>query len=119
VGPQAIDLATSRVQDVGHGFLVSKLVAVARPNGVRIAGRIINTTSVRHRDLAFRIGLGEHAAKFKVNLISPGNSTGFWAVVPDASLDSNPAAEIEFLSSTVNYLGLSLQGHDGVLRNSR
>jgi len=119
LGPQAIDLATSQLQDVGHGFLVSRLAATAHPNGVRIAGRIINTTSVRHRDLAFRIGLGGHAREFKINLISPGNSTSFAAVIPDASLDSNPAAEIEFLSSTVNYLGLSLKGHDGILTNSR
>ena len=86
---------------------------------MRIAGRMINTTSVRHRDLAFRIGLGEQTADFNVNLISPGNSTSFTAVIPDASLDQNPAAEIEFLRSTVNYLGLSLKGHDGILSNSR
>ncbi len=117
-GPHLVQLTQSAVQSIGHGFMVSKLEATPHPNGVRVKGRVINTTSVAHKGLSFRIALGEHSQAFGINLISPGNSTGFWTVVRGASLEGSPPAEIEYLASTVTYQGHSLRGHDGAIQTA-
>ncbi len=54
---------------------------------------------------------------FRVSLISPGNSTGFQVMIPDATLDGSSIAEIEYLRSTVTYQGHSLRGLDGHAEN--
>ena len=118
-GPQPVDFSPSAVQPIGHGFMVSKLDAVERPTGVRVKGRVINTSSIRHGHLRFRIALGERSEVFAVSLISPGNSTGFQVVIPDATLDGSSIAEIEYLGSTVNYQGHSQRGLDGQVENGR
>ncbi len=99
--------------------MVSRLEAFARETGVHVRGRMINTTSVRHRDLEFRIALGGRSEVFQVSLISPGNSTGFQLMVLDATLDGSSIAEIEYLRSTVTYQGHSLRGLDGHAENGR
>ena len=118
-GPQAVGFSPGAVRPIGHGFMVSKLAAVERPTGVRVKGRVINTSSIRHRDLEFRIALGERSEVFVVSLISPGNSTGFQVMIPDATLHGSSIAEIEYLRSTVTYKRGSRTNLDGHVENGR
>lgn len=114
-----IDLSLDGIQDIGGGFMVSRLAAEERPDGVKVTGRVINTTSIKHRQLRFRMTLGERSEVFEINLISPGNSTGFAVLLPDAQLAGSGFARIEYLNSTVTYFGHSLRGLDGQLGSKR
>lgn len=110
-----LELDAKRVQDIGDGFLVANLSAEERPDGVLVTGRIVNATSVKHRKVRFRVSLGNGSQTFEINLISPGNSTGFLTSLPGIDLASVSAARIEYLNSTVTYFGHSLRGRDGYL----
>ena len=117
-GPE-IDLAVSEIQNIGGGFMVSGLSATEEAGGVRVSGRMINTTSVKHRALSFRMTLNGQSEVFEIGLISPGNSTGFSVKLPGPKMASAGLARIELMGSTINYLGHSLRGIDGVFNAGR
>jgi hypothetical protein len=81
---------------------------------------MINTSSVRHRDLTFRIRLGGGSATFGIPVISSSNSTGFSITIPGANPGTSTSAEIAYLGSTITYFDHNTRGVIGrVVANSR
>jgi hypothetical protein len=116
---QALDLRQTGVQDIGHGFMVVRLAVEPSGAGARLRGRIINTSSVRHKRLEFRLLAAGRSESFRINLISPGNSTGFEVKLPGVAASDLQRGRIEYLGSTVNYFEHSLDGYDGAWVSNR
>lgn len=108
-----IDLSYPEVQPIGDGFMVSQLNTESTADGVRVSGRIINTTSVRHRNARFRLGSGSSSESFSIGLISPGNSTSFAVLMPGLTPSAANNTSIAYLGSTLNYFDHSLRGVNG------
>lgn len=108
-----IDLNLPEVQRIGDGFMVSQLNTESTADGVRVSGRMINTTSVRHRNARFRIGSGPNSNSFAIGLISPGNSTSFSVLMPGLDPSATNRVTIAYLGSTLNYFDHSLRGVNG------
>ena len=118
-GPHGVSLVSPEIQDIGHGFMVAKLEAVDREGGLGIHGRVINTTSVRHTELRFRVSVNGSSEEFGIVMISPGNSTGFSVTLPGVSSADAGAAEIEYLVSKVGYSAYHDRPYTGLQSNSR
>jgi hypothetical protein len=102
--------AIPEVRDIGHGFLIADLEAApAAEGGVEIRGRVVNTTSVVHAGLAFRVRAGDVAETLTISRISPGNSTGFAVALPGASTETAGDVRVEYLGSTVGYQASSTE----------
>ena len=110
-----VEVAAARVQNIGDGFLVAQLNTDARPDGLRLSGRVINASSLKHRKVRFRITLAGQSDVIEIPLISPGNSTSFVRTFADVNLAKADSVRIEYLSSRVTYFGHSLRGIDGEL----
>jgi hypothetical protein len=109
-----VDLTLPAIQEIGNGFMVVQLGLAKQGTGVRVSGRVINSTSVQHAGIQFGISVGGQSQRFDINLISPGNSTGFAVDIPDVRLDDAKTAQIRYLRSTVNYFSHSLKGNQGL-----
>ena len=97
------------VREVGHGFLVADLSAHTAADGVEVRGRMVNTTTLVHSGIAFKISLGGVSGTLTVPKISPGNSTGFQVTLPGAAGDHVAGAQIEYLGSTVAFQATSTE----------
>lgn len=98
-----VNLTNPAIQDIGHGLMVVKLLAVDRDGGLGISGRVINAASLRHTRLRFRVSVAGRSEEFGIVMISPGNSTGFAVTIPGVSTADARVAMIEYLGSTLSY----------------
>ena len=98
-----IDFTSTNVQDIGDGFSVVRLEMAEHLTGIKFSGRVINTQSIRHRNVEFKIEVGEKEKTFTINTISAGNSTGFSVYVPDIKPEDAHYGSIKFISSTCEY----------------
>ena len=71
--------------------------------GVKIKGRIINSTALARENIEFEITIAGKTKKFSINRISSGNSTGFEVYVPDVPIDKVNIAKFEKISSYALY----------------
>ncbi|MFQ5697066.1 MAG: hypothetical protein ACE5IL_02135 [Myxococcota bacterium] len=101
----------ARVWDLGHGFLVSELRAEPASEGVAVSGRVINATSLKQTDVHFRLSAAGRDVPLRIGIISPGNSTGFRALLPGATLAETEALHFDFQRSTVRYAAHTLRTH--------
>ncbi|HXZ86472.1 MAG TPA: hypothetical protein VEI82_13395 [Myxococcota bacterium] len=95
-----LDLLDPRAQSLGDGLSAVGL----RVTHGRLSGRILNTSSVRHSDVAVELAVADQRLALAVPVISPGNSTGFSIAapqdVPEAMLHS---ARVSRVTSTLHY----------------
>jgi hypothetical protein len=99
----SVDFTVPNAQDIGKDFKVANLSVEQHLTGVKIKGRVINATSLRHDNLKFKITIAEKEKDFWINRISSGNSTTFDVYVPDVPLDKAQYGTIEYLESTVSF----------------
>ena len=77
-------------------------MAVSRKDsGVVVAGRLINASSVTHRDVIFRIKIGNASKEFAVSNLPPGTSGEFQVVLPNVPLENARIAILRKVSSAV------------------
>src|SRR5436309_3172716 len=61
---QEVDLGASGWQPIAGGFYVIDLSVASADKGARIAGKIVNPTSVVHESAQFSVRIDEHRATF-------------------------------------------------------
>jgi len=98
-----VDFTSSQVQGIGSGFYVVGIEMKQHLTGIKFSCRIINTQSVRHRNVTFKIKIGEKEKDFTINMISPGNSTSFTVYMPDIKPEDAHYGEITYQQSSVEY----------------
>lgn len=96
-----INLTVPNVQDIDNDYKVTIESVEQHLTGVRVKGRIINSTTLDNEDLSFKIKISNQSQDFYINRISAGNSTGFEVYVPNVPIDQTQYGEIIFVESIV------------------
>jgi hypothetical protein len=97
------DLMNSKLQHLRHGFAVSELAIARQESGVRVAGRLINSGSLRYRDATFRVKAGNSSKEFTISNLPPGSSGAFDVVLANVPLENARTATFSLVSSAVEY----------------
>jgi len=98
-----IDFTVSGIQTVGDGFMLTRAEQEAHLTGIKFKGRILNTQSVRHRNITFKLTVNKIEKNFTINQVSAGNSTSFEIYVPDLTAENARYGKIEYVESSVEY----------------
>lgn len=98
---EQVNLMDPKFQQLHYGFAVSDLSLARKDNGVVVTGRLINGNSLTHRDVVFRIKIGNAGKEFAVRLLPPGGTAVFEVVLPNVPLDSAGTATLSKVSSAV------------------
>ena len=97
-----VDLTTPNIQNIGRGFMVSKLDIRQHLTGIKLKGRIINSTALTHTNIKFKISIAEQEKEFNINKISMGCGTGFNVYIPDVPIEETRYAHIRRTGSMVS-----------------
>ena len=103
VGTFTVDLTNPTLQSLGSGFLVGPTSVTDSSGGLRVRGRIVNTTSVDQSRAEFKLGVGKREVSFLVARVSAGGSAPFAVELPENSKADVRAARMRWLRSTVRY----------------
>lgn len=98
-----VDLTSPSIQQIDAEFELAKCDVNTHLNGVKVTGRIINTTSITYVNPNFTITVGESENTFWVSRISPGNSTAFSVHIPNVQVESARYGYIVYKSGSVSY----------------
>jgi len=101
-GSVTVDLTNPTLQSLGSGFFVGPTSVTDSSGGLRVRGRIVNTTSVDQARAEFRLGVGKREVSFSVARVAAGGSAPFAVELPDGKADVR-AARMRWLRSTVRY----------------
>jgi len=96
-----IDLSDPEIQSIDEQFMLCRTSVEEHLTGIKVKGRVINATALRHDNVTFRITLGVHSKEFTINRISSGNSTPFSVYIPDVPIEESRYAKIEYVRATV------------------
>lgn len=100
---EQVDLGNSKLQHLRHGFAVSELTTARQDTGVAVQGRLINASSLRYRDITFRVKAGNSAQEFAIRSLPPGTSGEFSVVLPNLPMEEARTATFFLVSSAVEY----------------
>jgi hypothetical protein len=100
---QEVDLAAAGWQPIQGGFYVIDLALSSAGKGTRIAGKIVNPTSVVHETAQFSVRIDEHKATFTLPRVPPGVAQPFDVTVPDVPVAEAKKAFVALDSSTINF----------------
>jgi hypothetical protein len=100
---EQVDLGNSKLQHLRHGFGVSELSLQRQDTGVVVAGRIINTGSLRYRDATFRVKVASSSKELTISNLPPGSSGEFQVLLPNLPLENARTASFSLVSSAVEY----------------
>jgi hypothetical protein len=100
---QEIDLGAAGWQPIAGGFYVIDLGVAAHAKGVKIAGKIINPTSVTHEQAQFSLRIGEHKSGFVLPRVPPGVAQPFELVLPELSPSEAKRGYLALESSTISF----------------
>jgi hypothetical protein len=100
---QEVDLSAPGWQPIQGGFYVVDISVVAAGKGVRIAGKIVNPTSVVHETAQFSARIDEHRATFALARVPPAVAQAFDVTLPDVPPAAAKKAFFALDSSTINF----------------
>lgn len=98
-----VDLTSSSIQEIGDGFMVVGLDVKEHLTGIKVYGRMINYTALKHQNIKFKIEVNEQEKDIYINQISSGNSTRFVTYIPNVPVEKTNYATIKYQESTVSY----------------
>lgn len=97
-----IDLHSQTMQKIGDGFYITALITSENATGMHLSGRLINSTSLNHKNIVFKITINDKSEEFSIPVVSSGNSTKFHVDIPAGSENSKTAI-VKYLSSSVSF----------------
>ena len=102
-GTFAVDLTNPTLQSLGSGFFVGPTSVTDSSGGLRVRGRIVNSTSVDQARAEFRLGVGKREVSFLVARVCAGGSAPFSVELPENAKADVRSARMRWLRSTVRY----------------
>jgi len=100
---QQVDLSASGWQPIAGGFYVIDLSLVAADKGTRIAGKIINPTSVTHETAQIAVRIGAERATFTLPRVPPAVAQPFEVTLPNVPATEARKAFFALDSSTISF----------------
>jgi len=98
-----VDLHATDLQRIGDGYLVGHLSVGSEPGGTKLAGIIVNGSSLTERMAQFTVASRGVERTFTVSLLPAGGSARFSVDIPGLVADSALTGTIRFLNATVDY----------------
>ena len=109
---QEVDLTAAGWQPIAGGFYVIDLAASPTANGTRIAGKVINPTSVTHDAVQVSVRIGVQRATFSLPHMPPGVAQPF-EVTLAAPLPPDHRAFVALEGSTITFASSSTRKRPG------
>jgi len=110
---QEVDLSATGWQPIAGGFYVIDLTASpAGSSGTRVAGRLINPTSVAHEGVQVSVRLDEKKASFTLPHLPPGVAQPFDVTVP-GPIPADRRAFFAVEGSTISFSSSSTRKRPG------
>jgi hypothetical protein len=104
---EEIDLTKSGWQPIGKGFYLVDVAAAPVDKGLRIRGKIINTTAIIHESLVFAVRVNKSTATIALPRAAPAVALPFEVTVADVPAGEAKHATIELQSSTISFSSTS------------
>jgi hypothetical protein len=100
---QEVDLGASGWQPIAGGFYVIDLAVSPTDSGMRIAGKVVNPTTVLHENAQLSVRIDEHRATFALVKAPPGVAQPFEVTLAGVSPGSAKKAFFALDSSTISF----------------
>ena len=100
---QQVDLAAGGWQPIAGGFYVIDLAVTPEGNGVKIAGKIINPTSVVHESVQLSARIGNQRGTFGLARVPPVVAQPFEVIIPGVPPAEAKRAYFALESSTISF----------------
>jgi hypothetical protein len=100
---QEIDVPGTGWQPIVGGFYVIDLQLSAGDKGAKVAGKIINPTSVTHEGAHFSLRVGDKKAEFTLPRVPPGVAQSFDVTVPGVAPTELKRAYMALDASTISF----------------
>jgi hypothetical protein len=100
---QEIDLGAGGWQPIAGGFYLIDLGVSPQGDGVKIAGKVINPTSVTHDSAQFAARIGTHRGTFGLAHLPPGVAQPFDVIVSGVPPAEAKRAYFSLESSTISF----------------
>jgi hypothetical protein len=100
---EEVDLGKSGWQPIGKGFYLVDVAALPQGTGVRIRGKIINTTAVVHENLVFQARIKKSTGTISIARAAPAVAVPFEITLGDVPPAEGKKAFIELESSTISF----------------
>ena len=110
---QEVDHATAGWQPIAGGFYVIDLATSPSGKGTRIAGKVINPTSVTHESAEIAVRIGKEQAKFQVAKLPPGVAQPFEVTLPNVAPAAAHKAYIALEGSTISFASQTTRKRPG------
>jgi hypothetical protein len=104
---EQVDLSKSGWQPIGRGFFVIDAGAERQPDGLKVHGKVINTSALTHESLLFRVKVGAGSAPFTLVKAAPGVALPFEVVVSNVPAGAPLKAFITLETSTISFASTS------------
>jgi hypothetical protein len=110
---QEIDLAAAGWQPIAGGFYVIDVAATPAGKGTKIAGKVINPTSVTHEDAKISVRIGVERATFTLPRVPPGVAQPFEVALPGVAPPAAKKAFIALEGSTISFASSTTRKRSG------
>ena len=102
-----VDLTKSGWQPIGRGFFVIDAGSERQPDGLKVRGKVINTSALTHESLLFRARVGAGSAPFALTKAAPGVALPFEVVVSGVPPGAPLKAFLTLETSTISFASTS------------
>jgi hypothetical protein len=110
---QEVDLSAGGWQPIAGGFYVIDLSVTPQADGVKIAGKVINPTSVTHDSAQLSARVSGHRATFGLAHVPPSIAQPFEVLVPGVAPADAKRAYFALESSTISFSSSTTRKHSG------
>jgi hypothetical protein len=110
---QEIDLAAAGWQPIAGGFYVIDVAATPAGKGTKIAGKVINPTTVTHEDAKISVRIGVERATFTLPRVPPGVAQPFEVALPGVPPASAKKALVALEGSTISFASSTTRKRSG------
>lgn len=98
---ESVDLTETHFQDIDESFSIGRVNVTKHLSGARIAGIILNRSSVGHERLTLRVKILGESKEFTVPKVRPGYAARFSVYLPDVKAEGARLGKFEYVRSTV------------------
>jgi hypothetical protein len=110
---QEVDLSAGGWQPIAGGFYLIDLSVSPQGDGVKIAGKVINPTSVTHDSAQLSARLNGHRATFGLAHVPPAVAQPFEVLIPGVAPGEAKRAYFALESSTISFSSSTTRKHSG------
>ena len=110
---QEVDLSAGGWQPIAGGFYLIDISVTPQGDGVKIAGKVINPTSVTHDSAQFSARLNGHRATFGLAHVPPAVAQPFEVLVPGVPPAEAKHAYFALESSTISFSSSTTRKRSG------